>query len=240
MSLFEVLKMTTEVMLAGVIIAVVFYDEILYSLFAVFAIYPAIKLYKRKVVRRIKDEITMEFAYALDVLTTSINSGMSVEKSFEESYISVKNMFGESSLMCKEIALINKKVSLCEPVEKAVREFALNTHIREINDFADMLELAKRTGADVSKVVRNTHSIIMDKILLKEEINTMIAAKKYEATIMKMMPIVIIAYLRWGADNYFENLYHTPIGIILMTVAIVVYFVAWVWLDKIADLQVDN
>lgn len=235
--MYEVLGIIICVGALGFVFSIIFYDNMAYALFLMPGIIPAIKRYRRNAVIKRKEKLLKEFRYALDFITTGLMAGLSVEKAFEESNHNLKEMFGDKSYICKEISLIINKVSLGESVESGVIQFAHRTHIREINDFAGMFEVSKRTGADMARIIKNTSGIIMEKILLKEEVLTITTSKRFEAKVMKAMPMVIIAYLRWGADNYFESLYHNVFGVLIMTGTIISYALASFWLDKISSLN---
>ena len=235
--MYELLVIIMCVGAVGMVFSIVFYDNIVFTLLFLPTVIPSIKRYRRKAVIKRKEKLLKEFRYALDFITTGLMSGLSVEKAFEESYKNLREMFGGKAYICKELSLIINKVSLGESVEMGVKQFALRTHIREINDFAGMFEISKRTGADMGKIIKNTSGVIMEKILLKEEVLTMTTSKRFEAKIMKVMPIIIIAYLKWGTANYFESLYHNAFGVIIMSAAIISYVLACLWLDKISNLN---
>ena len=56
-------------------------------------------------------------------------------------------------------------------------------------------------------IIRNTTSQIGDKIEVKREIDTLLAAKKYEFQIMSMVPYGIIAYMSLSFSDFMEELY---------------------------------
>lgn len=237
LSLYEIVRLLLIIAVVSISFAIVFYDQPLYAIGGVLAIFPVFKQYKMNAIKRRKEQLLSQFKYALDFLTTGILAGMSLEKSFYECYKNLSQLFGKESLMCKEISVILNKISLSEPIEKEIRKLSKRAHIREINEFADMIELGKRTGADMPQIMKNTSDVIMEKILIKEEILTITMSKRFEAKIMKMMPFAIVVYLRWGTDNYFQNLYHNAFGVVVMTIAIVCYFLACMWLDQIVVMD---
>lgn len=237
LSIYEVVKLLLMVGIVSTCFAVIFYDKVLYAAGGIIAVYPAFKQYKKSAVKRRKEQLLSQFKYALDFLTTGLLAGMSLEKSFNECYKNLVHLFGKEALMCKEISLILNKISLNEPIEKEIRRFSNRAHIREINEFADMIEIGKRAGADMSQIMKNTSDVIMEKIFIKEEILTITMSKRFEAKIMKAMPFLIVVYLRWGTENYFQNLYHNVFGIIVMTIAIICYFLACLWMDKITVMD---
>ena len=66
----------------------------------------------------------------------------------------------------------------------------------------------------------------------------MITSKKYEEKIMMVMPYGIIFYLRVTNAGFFDVLYHNVVGIILMTVFLIVIYIADFWARKIMEICV--
>lgn len=237
LSVYEITKLLLTIIIVSICFAIVFYDQILFAVAGLVMIFPVFKQYKIRSIKRRKEQLLAQFKYALDFLTTGLLAGMSLEKSFYECHKNLVHLFGKEGLMCREISLILNRISLSEPIEKEIRKFSKRAHIREINEFADMIELGKRTGAHMPQIMKNTSDVIMQKILIKEEILTITMSKRFEAKIMKSMPFLIVVYLRWGTENYFQNLYHNMFGVIVMTFAIVCYLLVCMWLDKITDMD---
>lgn len=75
-------------------------------------------------------------------------------------------------------------------------------------------------------IIQKTVNCISDKISVEEEIETLIAAKKMEEQIMMMMPYGILLYLRVTSIGYLDPLYHNPIGIFLMTIFLILIYLA--------------
>ena len=61
------------------------------------------------------------------------------------------------------------------------------------------------------------------------------AKYKYEQQIMNLMPMGIIGYIRLTNPSYFDPLYHNPFGIVMMTVVLVIYYLAYRMSEKILD-----
>ena len=86
---------------------------------------------------------------------------------------------------------------------------------------------AKKSGGDMIGIIRNTTSQIGDKIEVKREIDTLLAAKKYEFQIMSMVPYGIIAYMSLSFSDFMEELYGNVTGIGVMTLCLGIYVGAY-------------
>ena len=77
-----------------------------------------------------------------------------------------------------------------------------------------------------------------DKIDVKKEIESTLAAKKSEQMIMSFMPAGIIVYLQMTSPGFLSVLYGNPFGIAAMSICLAVYGTSY-WLGrKIVDIEV--
>ncbi len=97
---------------------------------------------------------------------------------------------------------------------------------------------AKRSGGDLIRIIRDTTEVINEKLEVKREISTIISAKKLEQSIMNMVPVGIVLYMRLTSGGMFDKLYGNAVGIIVMTVCLLIYFAAKMLADQIVDIQV--
>jgi len=65
-----------------------------------------------------------------------------------------------------------------ETIEDALEDLAKRSHLEDIQNFTDVFQNLQENGGNLVNVIRNSTNIINDKIEIKEEINTLLAAKK--------------------------------------------------------------
>lgn len=87
-------------------------------------------------------------------------------------------------------------------------------------------------------IIQNTVVQISGKIDVKREIDTLLAAKKYEFKIMSVIPYAIIAYMQLSFPEFMSYLYGNVIGIGVMTICLGIYAGAYVLGAKIVDIEV--
>ena len=81
------------------------------------------------------------------------------------------------------------------------------------------------------KMIAQTAEIIGEKIRIREDILTVTASRRLEIKVMCSVPILIVLYLDLTSPGYFEVLYTTFVGRMIMTVCLVTYL-ASMWLAK--------
>ena len=78
----------------------------------------------------------------------------------------------------------------------------------------------------VRQIIARTAEIIGEKIRIQEEILTATASRRMEQKIMSAIPILIVVYIELTSPGFFENLYSTMGGRILMTICLGIYLVS--------------
>ena len=120
-------------------------------------------------------------------------------------------------------------------LEQLLREFGEKSGVYQIQEFASVFGIAKRSGGNVSEVIRITVETIHTKVYLQEEISTQLSGKRMECNIMRLMPFFILWYIESSNHGYFDFLYHNITGICIMTGCLAVYLFAYVMGEKIME-----
>ena len=113
-------------------------------------------------------------------------------------------------------------------VEQVLEEFAGRVELEDLRSFASVFISAKRSGGDMLAIIKDTAGQISDKIDVKREIDTILAAKQYEFRVMSAVPYVIIGYMVLsGFPEFMDSLYGNAAGTGVMTVCLMVYIGAY-------------
>ena len=76
-------------------------------------------------------------------------------------------------------------------------------------------------------IIQATVRQIGDKIDVKREIDTILAAKRYEFRVMSMIPYGIIGYMSLSFPEFMDSLYGNILGMGVMTVCLGIYLGAY-------------
>ena len=117
-------------------------------------------------------------------------------------------------------------------------QFAERTDLAEIQEFADIFAIARRSGGNLTEIIYETAATISEKIDVEKEIQVLTSAKRLEQNIMSVVPFAIILYVSVTSEGYFDVLYTTAVGRIVMTGCFAVYATAYMLGVKITKIQV--
>ena len=140
--------------------------------------------------------------------------------------------------MAYELSMIMKKLRMNQPIEQLLMDLGERSDAEDIRDFAEVFQIAKRSGGDLRQAIDNTASIIREKGEVEQEIEVMLAQKKLEKNIMLFIPFFMIGYLSITSKGYFTPLYHNPKGIVVSTVCLLLYLLACYLMTFVMRIEV--
>jgi tight adherence protein B len=183
-------------------------------------------------------QLELEFREGIMTLSSAISAGYSPENAMKEAESELRMMYGDDAMIVREFGMMNLQVSMNIPLEKAWEGFAMRSGNSDIENFAGVIRIAKRSGGDLKRIIAHTADIIGDKISIKEEIATMTSGKQFEQKIMELIPVLIILYIDRSSPGFFDPMYTTLKGRLIMTVCLCLYGAA-VWISgKILNIAV--
>ena len=227
-----------KLLIKGIIICYLFYDSYKACLLLIpFALFDYRNMKKVKLENRLH-QLTLQFKSMMESLVTSLNAGYSLERAFSDSRRDLELVYEKDAIIFRELDGILAGLKMNIPLETSLKDFGERSGIEDIRNFANVVMAAKRSGGNLIRIIQKTVNSITDKMAVEEEIKTIITSKRLEEKIMMAMPYGIIFYLRVTNGGFLEVLYHNALGIMLMTVFLVVIYIADIWAGKIMEIKV--
>ncbi len=185
-----------------------------------------------------KQEFLLQFKELIQTISSALNTGYSVENAVKESQKELMLIYSEKEPVIRELMLMVRELRMQIPVEQVIEEMAGRVELEDVESFAAVFATAKRSGGDMIAVIRNTAGQIADKIDVKREIQTVLAAKKYEFKVMSGIPYGIIAYMSLSFPEFMTCLYGNIIGTGVMTVCLIIYIAAYYLGVRLIEIEV--
>ncbi len=199
-------------------------------------IFPEYK--KRELCAKRKNRLTLQFKEAIEILSSFLSAGYSVENAFYNSTGELKSLFGKEAMIVKEFGIISDSISMNKPVEGVLSEFAQRSGIDDIRNFSEIFAAAKRNGGELGSIIAHTTEIIRERINVSEEINNLTASQRYQQRIMNMLPFAIILYIDLTSRGFFDAMYQTLLGKAVMLICLILYGISFAMSEKILDIRI--
>ncbi|MDO4490644.1 MAG: hypothetical protein Q4B85_06240 [Lachnospiraceae bacterium] len=181
----------------------------------------------REAVNRHRQEMRGHFREYLTAVHMAVRSGYSLENAVRSGYRDTVLRYGRQDILCRELEQLLRQLEYRIPVEQLFRNLGRNTEIREIQSFAELISITKRTGGSLGKVLGDTWHIMTRRMDTQQEIETLLSARAYEQSVMSLMPAGMILYLRFAFPGFVEQLYGNGTGAVIMTCALLLYLGAF-------------
>lgn len=183
-------------------------------------------------------EFQMQFKDAVQTLAEALNVGYSVENAVYETQKELLLVYSESMRISRELMIMVRQMRLQMTVEQAFSEFAERMQMEDVRNFTDVFIAAKRSGGNMVTIMQNTVKQTGDKIDVRREIETILAAKKYEFKIMAVIPYAIIGYMAFSFPEFMKCLYGNVLGIGVMTICLLGYWGAYYLGRRITMIEI--
>ncbi len=238
MSLKEKILYTTIASVVIFGIAYIFYRSVLLSclLVPLALFYPGIKT--KDIIKRRKKELNIQFKDMLYSLSSSLSAGRTVESGFREALKDLSVLYPEpSTFILIEVRRILSMLETNETLEHALSDFASRAKLEDVDNFVDVFNISKRSGGNISEVIKNTSAIISDRIEVGQEVDTMLAERRFEQKVLNVVPIFLILVLSASAPDYLSPVFNTAVGRLTMTASLVLLAAAWFISGKLNDIR---
>lgn len=183
--------------------------------------------------RRRHREQREQFRECILSVSASLRAGYAVANAFVESKQDMRMLYGDNSYVVRELKLLEQGLKNRETLEGLLGEWGARSEISEVGEFADVLAIGKRSGGSIPEIIGATCELISRRVMLEEELETLLANKRLEQQVMNLMPFVIVLYLEWSNPGYFDMLYDGYVGRFIMTGCMVAYIFAYLLSQRI-------
>lgn len=220
------------------VVSFLFYSSAISFICMLPYLYFFMKKERYRLCKRRKEQLRREFNEGIQALQAALDAGYSVENAFVESSRDLALIYPDGSYITTEFSRIIQGIRMNKTPEEMLINFAQRSGLEEINSFAEIFVIAKKSGGDLLLIIRSTAQNIREKIEVENEIETMMTGKKLEQRVMNMIPFGILAYVRLTSGGFLDIMYGNWTGIVIMSICLGIYMAALKIADKIVDVEV--
>ena len=188
--------------------------------------------------RRRKEALKLQFKDAILSAASGLNAGYSVENAFAAALEEMDRLYGKDSMISQELRLILAKTRMNRAFGEALGDFARRSGLEDIQSFSEVFLAARKSGGELVRIIARTAEIIAEKIRIQEDIMTATAARRMEQRIMSAIPLLIVFYIELTSPGFFDLLYGTAAGRVVMTVCLGIYLGACSLSKRILEIRI--
>lgn len=196
--------------------------------------------YRRKQrTAKLRDALKQQFRDMLYSLSSSLMAGKTMESALREVRGDLEILYPDpETAIIREVDIMLRRIMLNETVDVALNDLAERSGIEDIYSFCSVLATCRKMGGNIVEIVKNTTNILGDKMEIKNEIDVLLAQRRFEKKVLNVMPIALILVLSMTAKDYIEPVFTTLLGRLVMSAAIVMIGFSWLISEKIMKIEV--
>lgn len=196
------------------------------------------KIYMSYAVKKRKKKLLLQYRDLLYELSSSFSSGRHMEEALSESLEKMKYIYSEDADIILEISAMLEGIKRGRTDLEVFEDFSTRADIDDIREFVMVFRVCRETGGNFISVLNHAASLIGEKIILENDIKTMMIQKENEGYIITVMPFIILFFLRLTSPSYLMPMYETAAGRIIMTGALLLIIAAYRIILKITKVEI--
>ena len=143
-----------------------------------------------------------------------------------------------ASPMCQELDVLVKEYELGTPLDQALENFGRRIQSKTLAGTITALKIARRSGGNLTELLETAASSLREFARLEGVVRTKTAEGKAQAFVIGMIPVPMVLGIRSMDPRFFEPLFHSFLGQVIIAGAVALWAVAILAARKILDVDV--
>ena len=189
----------------------------------------------RRQKERRKQEFLDQFCDYLDSISTSLAVGRNGYEAFLTAAQDMGDLYGKSAPIVYASGRLAEGLKNGRAIPDLLGEMASETGCSDVRTFGEVYQICHTAGGNLKHIVGDTRNMIVEKIAIEQDIQTVLTGPKNELNIMVLMPLIILASLRVLGGGLVAD---DASSLIVNTIALGIFLGSY-WLGrKIVDIKV--
>ncbi len=219
-----------QVVIVGVLVFAAIEDWIFLTLIPFSALGPLFWL-RRKHEERVR-VLEEHLDSWLLMLANALKASPSLGESIESSAKLMRAPFSE------ELDLLIKEHKLGTPLDQAVLSMSTRIRSRIISSTLATVLVGRQTGGDLPQILEQSAAALREMARLEGVVRTKTAEGKMQATVLALIPFVLLFAIHQVDSHWLEPLFQTSLGTVVLIVATCLWLAAIILARKILVVDI--
>ncbi|MCD8230687.1 MAG: type II secretion system F family protein [Clostridiales bacterium] len=234
-------RLLRELLIGGILsagAAFIFYRSLWGLLLGIVIIPIYLRMRKEMWKKERTQNLQQQFISGMQMVAGSLMAGYSMENAWRRAEKELIVLYGEKAEFCIQMKMMNQRLAVNEPLEKILSDFADDSDVEEIRDFSEIFSHVKRSGGNLTEVIRSVTDRMQQRAEIMADIETAVASQKMEQRMMDLLLPGILLFVTVSSPSYVSILYHNALGVFVMSVCLGGYLGCMYWSQRITDIRV--
>lgn len=189
-------------------------------------------VYVRRVRNKRLSDFEEQFPEALDFLARSMQAGHAFTVSL--------GMLAEESAppLGTEMRTVYNEHNLGSNLDVALRRLSERIPILDVRFFVASVLLQREVGGNMAEILLNLAYIIRERFRLKGHVKAVSAHGRLTASILTIMPIVVLILMMMVAPSYIPSMVKDPDGKYLLLIGAILQLVGFYFIRRIVNIKI--
>jgi tight adherence protein B len=176
--------------------------------------------------------LTDQMVDGMTIMSNGIKAGQSLTQSMERV---VENMKGPLS---EEFGLVLNKIRLGMATEEALNEFGDRIPRQDVQMFVTSVNILKETGGNLAETFQTITQTVRERQKVEKKIQALTAQGKMQATIISLVPFLLLVMFYFLDRNYVIPLFSKPLGWLCLAVMLTLQVIGLIVMKKVVTIKV--
>jgi tight adherence protein B len=177
-------------------------------------------------------EFEEQFPEALDFIARALRAGHAFS-------VSLEMLASESpEPLCFEFRRIFQELNLGAPIEPTLLSFAQRVPLVDVKFFVSAVLLQREAGGNLSEILTNLAHTVRERFRLKGHVRAATAHARISATVLTILPIVVLIGLQIRSPKYVGVFVADPMGPFLLLGALLGQAVGYLLMRKLINFRI--
>jgi tight adherence protein B len=181
--------------------------------------------------RRRLRTFSQQLPYVLDFVRSALRAGHTLLRAFR---MSAENA---PEPIATEIRLALEQMNLGASLPDALEGMFKRVPEESLGFFVAAVRVQGHIGSGVAEIIDRVSDAIRDRQRLQQQIQTLTAQARLSGTIIGALPFILLALFTLIRPEYTKPLFHNPIGIKMLEVAITLDLVAFAIIRRMVSID---
>ena len=173
------------------------------------------------IAKRRKDALLEGFRDALYSISSSVSAGRQIPSAIDSAAKMSCETRGDDCDISAELLRISRGYEVNHAdIGVMLEDLAVRSDINEIRLFSSAFRTCQLCGGDLEKVCLKSSALLLDKMSVNKEVQSMVKEKKIDIILLTAMPFAVLALLNLVSYNYVSVLYESTAGRVVMSICL--------------------
>jgi tight adherence protein B len=172
----------------------------------------------------------------IEAWINAVANALKASPSLAEAIVSTTTLV--AAPMCQELEVLVKEYELGTPLDQALENFGARVQSKTLAGTITALKIARRSGGNLTEMLEIAAASLREFARLEGVVRTKTAEGKAQTFVIAMIPGALLLMIRSMDPHFFDPLFHSFAGQLIVAAAAVLWALAILLARKILDVDI--